>query len=347
MVAARCAEWGIPHEVLVWNHAGPVTGNVMAAARAARYGLLSDWARRKGGAVVALGHTADDQAEGFLMALARGAGLDGLSGMRPHWVDGQGIRFIRPLLAVRRDALRAYLRAAGIGWVEDPTNEDDRHSRARMRKALAVLAPLGLDGAEIAQSVGHLALARAALEEGLAAWVAAHVTTPWGMVRIDRAAFGTLHPDQQLRLIRAALRWIGGGDHPPRGADQIRFAAALRDGRGATLGGVRARATSRHLHLSREARSVAGPMPATSLHLWDGRWRVEGPLEPGAEIRALGPDGLAQRPRWRDLGIPRDAVLVSPSVWVGARLIAAPLLEPQGPWQAETAGCLALFILSH
>jgi tRNA(Ile)-lysidine synthase len=347
MVAARCAEWGVPHEVLVWDHGGQMDGNLMAAARAARYGLLSDWARRQGGAVIALGHTADDRAEGLIMALARGAGLDGLSGMRPEWTDAGGVRFVRPLLGVTRAALRAHLTAAGIGWVEDPTNGDDRYLRARVRAALAMLAPLGLDTEGMAQSVAHLSAARGALEQALSDWAAAHVTTPWGMVQIDRPAFAALHPDQRLRLVRAVLRWIVRGDHAPRGADQSRFVDSLLAGRGATLHGVRARATARHLRLFREARAVAGPVEAVDGALWDGRWRLRGPAAEGEVIRALGEDGLALRPGWRDHGIPRDAALVSPAIWRGARLIAAPLLEPLGPWQAETAGCLALFILSH
>ena len=199
----------------------------------------------------------------------------------------------------------------------------------------------------MARSVGHLSAARGALEQALADWAATHVTTPWGMVQMDRAAFGDLHPDQRLRLLRAALRWIGRAEHSPRGDDQLRFGEALLSGKEATLHGVRARVTARHLRLFREVRAVAGPIDAADGALWDGRWQLHGPARQGEVIRALGPDGLAQRPGWRDLGIPRDAALVSPSVWEGARLIAAPVLDPQGPWRAETAGCLALFILSH
>ena len=68
------------------------------AAREARYRLLADWARRRRIEVVALGHTRDDQAETFLMRLARGSGLDGLSGMATRR-RAEGIDWLRPLLA--------------------------------------------------------------------------------------------------------------------------------------------------------------------------------------------------------------------------------------------------------
>ena len=79
-VAAACAELGVPHQVRVWDH-GPVTGNLMDAARRARMALIGDWAQdARASAHVALGHTRDDQAETLLMGLARRAGIDGLCG---------------------------------------------------------------------------------------------------------------------------------------------------------------------------------------------------------------------------------------------------------------------------
>ena len=83
MVAQRfCADgWRAACDTLVWDHA-KIGGNLQDAARRARYRLIADWARGRGVAHVAMGHTADDQAECVLMGLARAAGIDGLSGMR-------------------------------------------------------------------------------------------------------------------------------------------------------------------------------------------------------------------------------------------------------------------------
>ena len=63
-----------------------------------RYALLADWARAEGLQAVLIAHTANDQAEALLMGLARGAGLDGLCGMRPEWHEN-GMFWARPLLA--------------------------------------------------------------------------------------------------------------------------------------------------------------------------------------------------------------------------------------------------------
>ena len=87
---------GLPHATLLWQR-GTETGNLMANARDARLRLLSGWAQRNNLSAVALGHTADDQAETLLMRLARGSGIDGLASMA-EWRDRFGIRWLRPML---------------------------------------------------------------------------------------------------------------------------------------------------------------------------------------------------------------------------------------------------------
>ena len=141
-VGRACKALGVPHEVLVWDH-GAIVGNLMDAARDARYRMMADWARGRGIGFVLLGHTADDQAETFLMGLARSAGLDGLTGMRPHWQQG-GVTFLRPLLGLSRAALRSYLQGKGQVWIDDPTNDNDRYTRVKARRALKALKPLGV-----------------------------------------------------------------------------------------------------------------------------------------------------------------------------------------------------------
>lgn len=109
-------------------------GSLEAAARAARYAALEAHAARLGAHRIALGHTADDQAETVLMRMRAGAGVRGLAGIPA--VRG---RIIRPLLEVRRSDLVAALREAGLSWVEDPSNRDPRFLRNRIRHALLPL----------------------------------------------------------------------------------------------------------------------------------------------------------------------------------------------------------------
>jgi tRNA(Ile)-lysidine synthase len=109
-------------------------GSIEAAARSARHAALEAAADRVGASRIALGHTADDQAETVLMRLIEGTGMRGLAGIPPM----RG-RIIRPLIEARhRDAVAA-LAAAGLPWVEDPSNDDPKFFRNRVRHELLPL----------------------------------------------------------------------------------------------------------------------------------------------------------------------------------------------------------------
>jgi tRNA(Ile)-lysidine synthase len=108
------------------------------AARQARYQafvqvLKTHW----GGTIqdIALAQHADDQVETVLLALTRGAGLPGLSAM-PASVERGGLRIHRPWLNVPAQQLRDWLVQEGVTWVEDPTNQDERYTRNRIRHQL-------------------------------------------------------------------------------------------------------------------------------------------------------------------------------------------------------------------
>jgi tRNA(Ile)-lysidine synthase len=99
-----------------------------AAARAARHAALEARAARLGAHRIALGHTADDQAETVLMRLLEGAGMRGLAAIPA--VRGP---IVRPLIESRRSQIEQALRAAGVDWIEDPTNRDPKFLRNRIR----------------------------------------------------------------------------------------------------------------------------------------------------------------------------------------------------------------------
>ncbi len=105
------------------------------AARRSRYTTLASLCNAHGLAHVALAQHADDQVETLLIALGRGAGLDGLAGM-PRVMQRHGITFHRPLLALHASVLREWAAASDTPHIEDPTNADLRYTRNRIRRQL-------------------------------------------------------------------------------------------------------------------------------------------------------------------------------------------------------------------
>jgi tRNA(Ile)-lysidine synthase len=340
-VAQVCAGLGLPHEVLVWSH-GAVTGNLMDAARRARYELLADWALAHRVNSVMVAHTADDQAETVLLGLARAAGLDGLAGMRTSWRQA-GMAFHRPLLGATRADLRGYLQRQGLWFVDDPSNDDPAFDRVKMRRALAGLRQVGITAEGLATVARNLALVQADLRKMVAEAAGRLVVERAGALVFDRAGVAALPPEVARRLVQAALMWMSGAPYAPRAEALARLVQALIDGRGATLWGCRLVHRKGAALLAREPRKLGPDVPLGAV--WDQRWQVTGPGD--ARVRAVGAAGLAQLPDWRAAGLTRDVALVTPGVWDEERLIAAPLLLPDAKYGATLTAGFGLFLLSH
>lgn len=210
-------------------------GGPEAAARDARYRVLKEAAADAGAAAVLLGHTLDDQAETVLLGLARGSGSASLQGMAPVREDDDGLRWVRPLLGVRRQATRAFCEASGLDVWDDPHNTQDRFARVRVRdRVLPVLeAELGPGIAEaLARTAEQLREDAEAFDEmihetiedivehaeaGISVSVAALAANPAALRnRIIRlvvdSEFGvSLTRLQTLEVARLATDWSGQG----------------------------------------------------------------------------------------------------------------------------------------
>ena len=153
------------------------------------------------------------------------------------------------------------------------------------------------------------------------------------------------------RLMIHALGQVNGGTYPPRRGPVAALIAGLAEGQAATLGGCQALLRRGEIWVFREYNAVRDlRVPADQL--WDRRWRATPPegLPQGAELRALGAEGLAQCPDWRRLGRPRAMLLSTPAIWEGARLLAAPLAGLVEKWHVQResgAECNETAPLSH
>ena len=332
-VARICAARGISHQTLHWQE-WDGQGNLPDQARRARYRLMADWAGTQGLNDIAIGHTADDQAETFLMRLARGAGVDGLSAMRARWQQGD-VWFHRPMLGLRREALREVLRARGQGWIDDPSNDDTAYARARARAALSALDPLGITVDGLADVARKMADVRGTLYGYVFDAAKEILRFDAGDLVVGRTGFARLRPEVARRLLQSVLGWISGADYGPRGRAMEAFLSAAYAGQGMTLQGCLLSVTASDLRVSREYNAVADlRVPVGGV--WDGRWCVaQGPKVAGAELAALGEAGLRACPDWRLCGVPRSTALALPGVWLGDELLAAPLAGWTNGWSIK------------
>ncbi len=234
------------------------------AAREARQAFYRRAAAKLGLDAIATGHQADDVAETLLLRLLRGAGAAGLSGLRPRseisFEDGPSLVIIRPLLAIRREELRDWLRARSRDWCEDPSNQNEAIPRNEVRRTiLPALARRGrgLDETilQLAQSADILREEDAYLEGQASSWLA-------NLASGDALPLARLRAELPLALQRRVARtWL----LKHLGADAAGFTSvarvlALADNEVVTLpGGHRVSCASGIL------RPVAEPPKVTAL----------------------------------------------------------------------------------
>lgn len=177
-----------------------------AAARAARYAAFAAVDAR----FVALAHHADDQAETVLLQLLRGAGPRGLAAMPPLRVLSGGPALLRPMLALSRQAIEAYVAARDLAWVTDESNADTARKRNFLRHDIAPRLAAAFPGypatlaraAMLQAEAAELADALATLDaKGIGMRDAAHGLS------LDRALLATLAAAQPARA-RNLLRWF-------------------------------------------------------------------------------------------------------------------------------------------
>ena len=321
-VARICAGLDVAHHTLKWT-GWDGQGNLPDQARRARYSLMADWAEKHGIDDIAVGHTANDLAETFLMRLGREAGVDGLSAMAGTWQVGR-TTFHRPLLQASREALRDMLHTKGYDWVEDPSNDDAAYARVRARKALVALKPLGIDIMGLAAVARHMRDVRHTLYRYVLQAARDLVRLEAGDLLIDHAGLGTLPPEISRRLIQAALRWVSGAEYAPRGRAMTDLMQAIAAGRDMTLSGCLILHSGGQIRVTREYNAVAD-LRCDLAEEWDGRWLFKGPKSQGAKIAALGKTGLKLCPDWRDSALPAASLMAAPALWRGDELLAAPL----------------------
>ncbi|MGN6771657.1 MAG: tRNA lysidine(34) synthetase TilS [Rhizobiaceae bacterium] len=332
-VAALCRDVGVRHRTMRWEEAKPATG-LQQAAREARYALLAEAAEEAGAGLILSGHTLDDRLETFAMRRRRGDGR-GLAGIAPATLYDGRLWIARPLLDVRREDLRCYLRARDIAWHEDPSNKDLKYERVRVRSGFAENP--GADERYLGE-MRQAAAERIRLGADAAALIRRHArkVSP-GLYRLDPEFTAREKREAAAYALRILLAVVGGRPQLP---DAPRTAALL-DG----LSAPNARATlSRSViearqdgfYLRRELRGLPVCGAAKVGEIWDGRYRIGTGMPESVEIASFGKEAAEARAAPDECHRPalyRAAFSAEPALLRGGECLGhAPATPVAGPW---------------
>lgn len=282
-VAALCASIGVTCHIRHWNDAKPTSG-ISAAARLARYALITDVADEIGADMVVLGHTFGDQQETIAMRSARSVRADnlGLAGMadavlynRRHWI-------MRPFLQSTRQDIRNFLTELGQSWYDDPSNDDSKYERVRARTTASAFSGMLID-----QSIN-----RFELSTGAAHLIENHVLCDSGSVFTLKADALEAEP-ATLRYALSALACVAGGRRFSMAADSMdRVMTLVTSGEPGRVTAARVVFDRRRhaLHLVRENRGIQTMRVASGQHIvWDERFDITNGTAKDFIVRAHGP----------------------------------------------------------
>ena len=282
--------------VVLERGGGSILNDIQAKARDARYGLMTKWCADHGVLHLLFGHHCMDQVETLLLRMERGSGVYGLSGMAGIR-EAASIRILRPLLSLPKARLRATVNDFGVDVVNDPSNDNSKFDRVRIRRSLTE-SKSGPSIAKLYAMTARMGTSRAALEDAVADVLARTCEIfPEGYCLLDWDTLVMSPLDIRHRALARIMACIGGNSYTPRyknlrNLDNILATESLGGGR--TLAGCRILRWKSKLLICREPSAIQNAVKANGTVSWDGRYRIKVSGAPdGVVICKLGTVRLA------------------------------------------------------
>lgn len=275
-VSAWCGAHNMPHVILTWdkkNHPPHITHE---EARAARHQLLRQACSKKNIRHLFLAHHADDQAETYLIRLAKNSGPDGLAAM-PVTRDDNGIMLCRPLLPLRKYVLEDYCAAHNIPFIRDPSNHSEKFLRGQLRTAYQLLDKTNQETGALYEKARQAGMARAAADIETNAWLKSHAqASPYGFITFQTSAWRNAAPALHERSLTRALLCMSSADYPPRSKALTHLIKKLLNNKESlhTLSGCFIEDNDTHITIAREDRAIDDERVFHDGMVWDERFMV-------------------------------------------------------------------------
>ncbi|MEC9414021.1 MAG: tRNA lysidine(34) synthetase TilS [Pseudomonadota bacterium] len=339
-VKKEAKKLGFTTRILKWKGSKP-NKRIQEEARNKRYNLLINFCRENNINNLYLAHHLDDQIETFLFRMFRGSGLQGLTSFSRSY-KRNGLTLMRPLIDIPKSELINYAKRKKINWVEDPSNENQKYDRVKLRKALPLLYKEGFDKEVFLKSIKKLRLANEALDQITKEFVSKYVSINKNVsVFINQELFLTAPQDVQLRVLQNTIRIFSGERYySPNYLKIFNLMHWAREDNGIsakTLGGTIFRKRKSGIILYKEVKKLneikSIKLSKSKYKAWDNRFLIKINKSVRGEISYLGNEGVKILKSKKILskkgfkGIPITALYSIPAMWDGKRLISAPFFD--------------------
>jgi len=218
----------IPSKILTWKGKTPKS-NIQKNARDMRYLLISNYCLQKKIKYVATAHHEDDQIENFFIRLFRGSGLTGLSSMSDNVTYRKNFKIIRPFLNFKKNDLKYITSNYFKTYIKDPSNDNDKFLRVRIRKYRKKMEEEGLDTKKIIKTVNNLVSANQALNYYKNKALYRHVSfLSKNKCLINKQIFSEEAEEIVFKSFSAILSLVSGAYYPARSKKILNLINRLR-----------------------------------------------------------------------------------------------------------------------
>jgi len=277
---AECAEvaliaqgYGFHHKILIWHHENIKT-SIQEKARNARYDLMINYLKENGIDTLITGHTLDDKIETFLMRLSKGSGLEGLKSIQTSR-NLDGINLFRPLLNLTRDQTTKTLVSQNIGWIDDPTNADEKYERIKIRNNISTLEKLNISKDMLQLTLNRLGRAHEVISNitEKALLEVLHFDS-LGYVSLDYDILKAYPYEIIIKVFEKALIYVNGKRVSLQSLERV-CSEVIQTRKPKTINGCVIYTKKNIIHITRENRDIESfNLKVGDLHVWDSRFKI-------------------------------------------------------------------------
>jgi len=205
-----------------------ITKNFQSKAREIRYDLIQSFCKKKRANYILTGHHSDDQIETFLIRLSRGSGIQGLSAMRFETKLKNRIALLRPLLETKKENLIYIAKKLFGRIVKDPSNNDKKYLRTRIRKLKKNLEKSGIHHNQILRSISNLASTNTTLNTYFEKTYKKIVSKHNKKLLINLENLFLESSDIQLKVLSKSMKDFSKSYYPPRSKKVLNLIKQLK-----------------------------------------------------------------------------------------------------------------------
>ena len=185
-----------------------ITRNIQAEARNVRYNILKSFCKKNNIKVILTAHNLEDQVETFLIRLSRGSGLKGLSAMKPYSKITNQVSLFRPLLDTQKEFLIKISKIIFGKYIKDPSNEDQKYLRTKVRNLKKPLEKSGIKYEKIFKSIQNLSLSKKTLEGYLSKIFKEFIKKSNSKILINFKKYKNLNKDIKIAVINQSIKQL-------------------------------------------------------------------------------------------------------------------------------------------